>query len=119
MAYQFKVGDTGKTRGGRPYRVLATDLKNAETIVAIIEHIGGDEFATMRFANGHVVADGRPQAGDLIPPAPAVYINVYEDEKDGLWTPEAIYTSRKVADKVAAHVRIGCIRVPLEARFDD
>ena len=29
MAYQFKVGDTGKTRGGRPYRVLATDLKEA------------------------------------------------------------------------------------------
>jgi hypothetical protein len=27
MAYQFKVGDTGKTRDGRPYRVIATDLK--------------------------------------------------------------------------------------------
>ena len=119
MAYEFKVGDTGKTRDGRPYRVIATDLKNAETIVAIIEHIGGDEFATMRFANGHVVADGRPQAGDLIPPTPAVYISVYKCEDGTLRASSVLQRTRSASDESAHASRIGRIRVPLEARFDD
>ena len=118
MTYQFQVGDTGKTRDGRPYRVIATDLKSDETIVAIIEYNGGNEFATMRFANGHVVADGGLQAGDLMPPTPVVYINVYDDSDGTLWTPEAIHSSRDVADKCASGLRVGCIRVELEARFD-
>ena len=119
MAYEFKVGDTGKTRDGRLYRVIATDLKSDETIVAIIEHIGGDEFATMRFANGHVVADGRPQAGDLIPPSPSVYLNVYECEDGTLRASSVLHWTRSAADESAHDSRIGCIRVPLEARFDD
>jgi hypothetical protein len=119
MTHQFKVGDTGKTRDGRPYRVIATDLKSDKTIVAIIENNGCDEFATMRFANGNLVAGGMAQAGDLMPPIPAVYINVYDDSDGTLCTPEAIYSSRYAADKCAFALRVGCIRVELEARFDD
>jgi len=120
MTCQFKVGDTGKTRDGRPYRVIATDLKFDDTIVAIIENNGGDEFAAMRFANGRVVADGGLQAGDLMPPTPAVYINVYEQE-DGTRVAGAYnQSSREDADNSGrGGTRIGCIRVELEARFDD
>ena len=117
MTHQFKVGDTGKTRDGRPYRVIATDLKSNKTIVAIIEYNGYDD-ATMRFANGRHFADGGPQAGDLMPPSFAVYINVYDDSDGTLWTPEAIHNSRYAADKCAMGRRVGCIRVELEARFD-
>jgi hypothetical protein len=117
MTHQFKVGDTGKTRDGRPYRVIATDLNSNKTIVAIIEYNGYDD-ATMRFADGRHFADGGLQAGDLMPPTPAVYINVYDDSDGTLWTPEAIYSSRYAADKCAFALRVGCIRVELEARFD-
>ena len=119
MTHQFKVGDTGKTRDGRPYRVIATDLKSDETIVAIIEHNGGDEFATMRFANGNVVAGGMAQAGDLMPPTPAVYINVYKREDGALVAGAYNQSSREDADNSGrGGTRIGCIRVELEARFD-
>ena len=118
MAYQVKVSDTGKTRGGRPYRVLATDLKNAETIAAAIETPNGEEYVTMCFANGKVYGGGTPSDNDLIPTS--VYINVYERENGSRFC--SPHESRACADK-AIHVdsnnRIGCIRVPLEARFDD
>ena len=119
MTHQFKVGDTGKTRDGRPYRVIATDLKFDDTIVAIIENNGGNEFAAMRFANGHVVADGGLQAGDLMPPIPAVYVNVYEQEDGTRVAGASTFTSREAADgNGRGGTRIGCIRVELGARFD-
>ena len=121
MTYQFKVGDTGKTRDGRAYRVLATDLKNAETIVVAIENERGEEYVTKRFANGKVFAGGTSASGDLIPPTPAVYINVYVCEDGRRYSYNYPVSSREQADMSASrgHTRIGCIRVPLEARFDD
>lgn len=126
MAYQFKVGDTGKTRGARPYRVLATDLKSSETIVAAITDPNGQEYAVTRFANGNALASGTLNGGDLMPPAPVVYINVYEREDGTRPTPNLAHKSRESANIEAycaeirdAVTRIGCIRVPLEALFDD
>ena len=121
MAYEFKVGDTGKTRDGRPYRVIATDLKNAETIAAAIETPSGEEYVTMCFANGKVYGGGTPSDNDLIPPTPAVYINVYEHKDGRRYSYNYPVSSREQADMSASrgHTRIGCIRVPLEARFDD
>ena len=119
MTDQFKFGDAGKTRGGRPYRVLATDLKNVETIVAAIERQSGEEYVAARFANGKSYADGRLDVDDLIPPVPAVYINVYECEDGTLRASAVLHWTRSAADESAHDSRIGCIRVPLEARFDD
>lgn len=119
MAYEFKVGDTGKTRGGRSYRVLATDLKSDQTIVVVIELPSGEEYVAKRFANGNFYASGTPNDADLIPPTPAVYINVYK-RKDGTKAGASTFSSRQAADlEGRGGVRIGCIRVPLEARFDD
>jgi hypothetical protein len=118
MTHQFKVGDTGKTRDGRRYRVIATDLKSEDTIVAAITLLSGEEYVALRFATGKRFADGTSDADDLMPPTPAVYINVYDDSDGTLWTPEAIHSSRDVADKCASGLRVGCIRVELGARFD-
>jgi hypothetical protein len=71
MTYQFKVGDTGNTRNGRPYRVIATDLKSEDTIVAAITLLSGEEYVALRFATGKRFADGTSDADDLMPPTPA------------------------------------------------
>jgi hypothetical protein len=117
MAYQFKVGDTGKTRDGHPYRVIATDVAGEYPILALVSYEDG-EFPMRRRRDGvHLLTGQSP--GDLIPSTPAVYINVYDDSDGTLWTPEAIHSARDVADKCASGLRVGCIRVELEARFDD
>ena len=123
MAYQFKVGDTGKTRDGRAYRVVAVDVKGPEPIAVLIAQCSGgaaEEYLATRLENGRV-GTVREVDGDLIPPTPAVYINVYEWE-DGTRSTGAAHDTRKGADEtfpIPGAKRIGCIRVPLEARFDD
>jgi hypothetical protein len=121
MTYQFKVGDTGKTRDGRRYRVLATDLKSVETIVAAITPPNGEEFVVERLATGKVHLDGSRAVGDLMPPTQVVYINVYERQDGTRCAYNHPSWSREEADLAITrvHTRIGCIRVDLEARFDD
>jgi hypothetical protein len=122
MAYQFKVGDTGKTRDGRPYRVIATDLTNSRPIAAAIAAECGREALVSRDANGQIISEVTT-GGDLIPPASAVYINVYEREDGTRWASAAKHDTRKIADERSGQLfgstRVGCIRVELEARFDD
>ena len=119
MAYQFKVGDTGKTRDGRAYRVVATDMKGTGPLAVIILDTDGREYVTERRACG-MLFSGVTDRGDLIPPTPAVYINVYEDGGE-IFVDLKNYETRKAADRSASDrvERIGCIRVPLEARYDD
>jgi hypothetical protein len=120
MTHQFKVGDTGKTRDGRRYRVIATDLKSDETIAAAITNPSGEEYVVVRFATGKYFVDETPDKSDLMPSTPAVYINVYERKGGTLVAGASTFTSREAA---GAHgrsgTRIGCIRVELEARLDD
>ena len=118
MAYQFKVGDTGKTRDGRAYRVIATDVESPEPIAVVIQDGPGEEYVASRYPDGTQAPCGE-LCGDLIPPTPAVYINVYEDSE--IFAGRAIHDSRDAADKNTSDgvPRVGCIRVPLEARYDD
>ena len=50
----FKIGDTGKTREGRPYRVICVDKAGESPVVALVHHDDGDEGAIAYLQNGRV-----------------------------------------------------------------
>lgn len=121
MTYKFKVGDTGKTRGGESYRVIAVGLNHVRSVAAVVKRTNGLEIVGTFFPNGHSYDGGRSEF-DLIPPTPAVYMNVYEQSNGGPLLSHIQHGSRHEADKSAVNARnrVGCIRVELvEGRFDD
>lgn len=76
VPYRFKVGDTGKTRAGKTYRVLALDVKNetGRTIVAAVTLADGINETICRVApNGRLYADGGDTPSDLLLPTITVY----------------------------------------------
>lgn len=52
MTYQFKKDDEGLTRDGRKYRVVADNLRNNWSIVAVITNEDGIEFSIQASASG-------------------------------------------------------------------
>jgi len=51
----FKVGDTGKTRGGDNYRVICVDALGKYPVIALVMEGGGREYACRYAANGKVL----------------------------------------------------------------
>lgn len=124
MTHKFKTGDTGLTRNGRPYRVIADDAKGgAYPIVALIsyaDYADAEISSQNRLDGSHYLSD-KASPLDLMPPVQSVYINVYEDD-DGLMFWRDVYSTRGEADEGVAtsEERLGCIRVELvRGRFDD
>ena len=76
MSYVFKPGDQGKTRDGRPYRVLATDVKSHQPLLAaIIENIG---IENIYYYDSKGNWDGiYPNSHDLLPPTRIVVVEQY------------------------------------------
>ncbi len=73
MSYQFKVGDTGKTRDGRPYRVLATDLKGSYPVAAAVEY--GIYEESFRFTTtGKFNDQDKDHLLDLLPPTRTITV---------------------------------------------
>jgi hypothetical protein len=113
----FQVGQTYKTRDGHAARVVATDMKGPQPIVALMD-CAAMEVVIFCSHDGRYYHAGDSE-WDLLPPEPAaqyVWLNVYAD--GGLPLPRA-WRSRYGADEMAADNRIGCIKVKLEARFDE
>lgn len=67
MSYEFKVGDTGKTRGGQPYRVLATDANGGWPLVALVN---GD--VETKLLDGRAWSNQSHSITDLLPPTRTV-----------------------------------------------
>lgn len=64
-AATWHVGDSGFTRGGMRYRILATDLAGKRGPIAAAITIGDDEMLHRMIADG--TNDGGPQAYHLLP----------------------------------------------------
>jgi hypothetical protein len=69
MTHQFKVGDRGKTRDGREYRVILTDARGDEPIVALVYDARGSDDAWNFRNDGRFTCEGRSPL-DLMPPSP-------------------------------------------------
>ena len=82
MSYRFKVGDKGKTRGGRTYRVICDDVQwtrpaNGPTVIALLdpattslrgeEQRSYDPYGKCRFSDQY----------DLLPPTVTKWLNVW------------------------------------------
>lgn len=71
MPHEFKVGDTGLTRDGRPYRVICTDAKDGEHafgVVALVVHRGGRYEEPIRYCVNGIYDPHRSDDRDLLPP---------------------------------------------------
>lgn len=113
--YEFKVGDTGKTRGGLDYRVICVDgkLYAGYRIVALVKGEDEDYETTIAYRN-----DGKYEnhtaicSGlDLLPPPQkrTVWVNFYQN--GGPFG----YPSREGSDEAAkSSFRIACVQVEIE-----
>lgn len=61
----WSVGDTGTTKGGMRYRILAVDLAGKRGPIAAALKIGDEEMLHRMLADG--TNDGGPQAYHLLP----------------------------------------------------
>ena len=67
MTWKPKLGDRGKTRDGRPYRVIADDAANRFLIVALVCDRSGSEWSISYLPNGSWLENGESGL-DLMPP---------------------------------------------------
>lgn len=97
MAYKFKVGDTGKTRGGREYRVICVDRKvvGDSCVVALLGSENGLEYPTYRTPDGRRIKGNHIDVDDLTPPTVTKWLNVCMDS-DGTCV-SYLYPSEDVA----------------------
>lgn len=75
MPYQFKVGDVGKTRDGRLYRVAATDIvteTNRCVLALVKKDEGANEVVIRTHIDGKMYVD-EDSGGDLLPPKITLY----------------------------------------------
>lgn len=77
MPYEFKVGDTGKTRDGRAYRVVAVDVatETGRCVIALARQNqpDGQETVVRTRLDGRVYVDDNEAGADLLPPKIKVY----------------------------------------------
>lgn len=66
---KWRVGDTGTTRGGMRYRILAIDLAGKRGPIAAALKIGDEEMLARFLADG--TTDGGPAVYHLFPKAGA------------------------------------------------
>ena len=69
MTHKFQVGDTGKTRDGREYRVICTDAGGKRPIVALVKLSTGEWSSCMFRTDGRNSLVGA-MGNDLLPPPP-------------------------------------------------
>ena len=119
--YNFEVGEIYTTRGGDKVRILAKHTEQAQVYL-------GEYFNTRKKAwfpcswDASGLKHGTEVVSpyDIMPPEPYVYINVYEDEDGSLRLSPNSWDSRSSADDAGCgRLRVGCIKVKVEARFDD
>ena len=106
MTHTFKKGDTGLTRGGRPYEVVLDDLSGRWPIVVVVTGPEG-KYTCDITASGRYV-EGETRTDDLMPPAPTavseIWANVYPDSV-GAW-----YETRREVDDCTLKGRIAVLR---------
>lgn len=75
MPYQFKVGDVGKTRDGRLYRVAANDIvtETQRCVLALVKKDEGAQEIVIRARIDGKVYAGQEAGADLLPPKMTVY----------------------------------------------
>lgn len=71
MGYKFKLGDTGKTRGGYSYKIVSAD-----PLVSVIEKSKYVQYAVL-YRYGLNFYEYTKSDEDLIPPVRTVYVNFY------------------------------------------
>lgn len=105
MSYKFKVGDEGKTRGGRAYRVICNNRKwvrpaNGPTVIALLDPetttLNGEELCNYD-AHGKCAFSARY---DLLPPT-VKYLNVWYNTRSGDYDAD-IHPSESLAKTAAA-----------------
>ena len=104
-----------QTKSGRAVRILCTDAPDAMPVIGLV----GDELIRWS-ADGSFYAFYRCASSyDLenVPEDTFVYLNVYLDSCKNMFV--LSNPSKAVADQVQLFNRIGCIKVKLEARFDE
>lgn len=74
MTYQFKVGDTGKTRGGRKYEIICVTRRSSEgyRVVALLEDQNSLD-TVMCYRESGIVHTTGPSPLDLLPPTAIMY----------------------------------------------
>jgi len=81
MSYKFKVGDKGKTRAGKNYRVVCVDRKSEIfPVVALISGrrpVDAEQLVLTRSTGRYYEFDGRNLGTDLMPPSVTKYLNVW------------------------------------------
>lgn len=81
MSYKFKVGDRGKTRGGKDYEVIAVEvvgLAKGRSIVVVVEG-----YAYGLTAEGKEYGESSSSCSisfDLLPPEQYLYVNIFTNE---------------------------------------
>ena len=78
MSYKFKVGDKGKTRGGKPYRVICVDrvVTGGSCVVALLCAENGIEYFSHHTPDGRRLVP-RQAADDLMPPTVTKWLDVW------------------------------------------
>lgn len=96
MKHEWKVGDTGKTRGGYDFRIVCVDAKGDYPIIALIDYGRPNESVILVKENGRLYKDDSDASADLMPPAPkmkkfkayAYYHKLYGLKWEGEDSPE-------------------------------
>lgn len=78
MAYEFKVGDKGKTRGGDDYEVVYVDRTLTEYHQVYAKVAGYQTLLRYNITGTHNTSED--SLFNLMPPSRTVYVNVYEPD---------------------------------------
>ena len=103
-----------QTKSGRAVRILCTDAPGVSSVIGLLE---SKEVMRWLVCGTHFSAYTRDYDLENVPEDTFVYLNVYLDARKQMFV--LSNPSRAVADQVQLFNRIGCIKVKLEARFDD
>lgn len=82
MSYKFKVGDKGKTIGGKDYEVLVVGLEDKLAHgLSMVVLIDGNAWS--RDSNGRLDSDNAIFQGNLLPPVKTMYRGTWSMELPG------------------------------------
>jgi len=110
----FKVGDTGKTRGGQDYRVIFVGAKGNYPIVALLMESDGKEYPSSHMEDGTYLK-GEKGSKDLIkqPVREVLYAPLYKVASGYIEHTDPKYAIAKCKDTGGYKDRV------LEVTFED
>lgn len=115
MTYQFKVGDKGKTRDDRHYRIICDDRKNGSgySLVVLVEDVsaGSTYESLLCYTSSGRANPSVNSANDLMPPTTTAYWATFHFPVTRSYQTYSRTTKELTDSLITSHVMNDCILV--------